>query len=206
MTYKVFLSISIALVSYLVYGFYTSMKKKSPRKEIHEAIFFSPGNNGNMKKSKYSRCMVTESMERFLYYLNTPRYTLDICMYVMTNSDITNVVLKQHYKGVKVRLILDADMAFSSGSSLKKLEKQGIPVRWMKSTNLMHHKFCLLDACSDNPDVVPVVMMGSLNWTNQALNGNWEDVAVTSQPDLVRQYKEEFERLYELFTPIVNLV
>ncbi|CAG5041619.1 unnamed protein product [Parnassius apollo] len=95
-------------------------------------------------------------------------------------------------------------MAYSSGSYTRKLERQGIPVRWMKSSNLMHHKFCLVDTLAVDKHITPFVMMGSLNWTNQALNGNWEDVTVTSQRDIVQQYHAEFERLWVLFKPIVD--
>lgn len=206
-TYReaILLCIVFAFSSYFSYDYYTKKKKDKVRKEIHEVIMFSHDVT-KLKKSKYSRIMITESMERLLYHLSSPRHSLDICMYVFTNSDLAYTVLKLHYRGVKVRMIIDADMAFASGSNVRKLEKQGIPVRWMKSTNLMHHKFCLFDASADISRMTPVVMMGSLNWTNQALNGNWEDVTLTSQEDLVRQFKAEFERLWDLFKPIVGFV
>ncbi|KAJ2946641.1 hypothetical protein O0L34_g12698 [Tuta absoluta] len=203
------LCVSFAFVTNLAYKYMTKKKKKPVQKEIHEVIMFSYGVN-ELRRSKYSRCKITHSMERLLYYLSTPRQSLDICMYVLTNLDIATAILKLHYRGVKIRIIVDADMAFSTGSNVRKLEKQGIPVRWMKSTNLMHHKFCILDASPENfletSNVTPLVIMGSLNWTNQALSGNWEDVTVTSQLQLIKQYKEEFERLWVLFTPIVDLI
>ncbi|CAH2250039.1 jg12865 [Pararge aegeria aegeria] len=145
-------------------------------------------------------------MDRLLHYLNSPRHSLDVCMYLMTNMDLTNAILKLNIRGVKIRVIIDADMAYCNGSALKRLEKHRIPVRWMKSTNLMHHKFCLIDAGTDDVRCTPVVMLGSLNWTTQALNGNWEAVAVTSQIKLVEQYKIEFERLWVQFKPIVDSV
>ncbi|XP_049698730.2 uncharacterized protein LOC126055091 [Helicoverpa armigera] len=200
-----FLLLSLAFVTRVTYNYLTKKKKeeKCKKKEIQEVIMFSYGVE-EVKKSKYSRCMITKSMDRLLYYLNQPRHTLDICMYVWTNMDITNAVLKLHYRGVRIRVILDADMAFSSGSSVRRLEKQRIPVRWMKSTNLMHHKFCLADTLSADPSVLPFLMAGSLNWTNQALCGNFEDCLVTSQKELVEQYRREFERLWILFKPIVD--
>ncbi|XP_026323677.1 mitochondrial cardiolipin hydrolase-like [Hyposmocoma kahamanoa] len=201
------ISASFAIFTHWAYEVLTRKKKKDKPIEVHEVIMFS-SDSTVLKKSKYSRCVITESMERLLFHLNSPRYSLDICMYVLTNMDMANAILKLNYKGVKVRIIIDADMAFSAGSNVRKLEKQGIPVRWMKSTNLMHHKFCILDASVDGDkvtEVTPLVIMGSLNWTNQALNGNWEDVTVTSQEKLVRQFKAEFERLWVLFRPIVNM-
>lgn len=176
-------------------------KKNEKRAEVHDVIMFCY-RSAEVKRSKISRCRITRSMDRLLNYLRSPRRSIDICMYVMTNSDVTSIILKLHMRGIKIRVILDADMAFSNGSAFNKMEKQGIPVRWMKSTNLMHHKFCLIDTHTEDARCIPLVVMGSLNWTNQALNGNWEDVAVTSQKKLVEQYKAEFERLWLEFKPI----
>ncbi|CAK1599445.1 unnamed protein product [Parnassius mnemosyne] len=198
--------ISITFITQIMYSYYKKRKRHTPttKREINEVIMFSYGAS-ELKKSKYSRCIITHSMDRLLYYLNVPRQSLDICMYVMTNLDLNNVLMKLHFRGVKIRVIIDADMAYSSGSCTRKLEKQGIPIRWMKSSNLMHHKFCLVDTLAADEHVTPFVIMGSLNWTNQALNGNWEDVTVTSQRDIVQQYHAEFERLWVLFKPIVDL-
>ncbi|XP_023953293.2 uncharacterized protein LOC112057035 [Bicyclus anynana] len=192
---------SLAFASHFVYKHF---RKKYKKAAINEVIMFSYGTTG-VKRSKLSRCLISPSMERLLYYLSSPRRSIDICMYVMTNVELTNEILKLAIRGVRIRVIIDADMAFSNGSSLKRLEKQGIPVRWMKSTNLMHHKFCLIDTEFDDIRCTPLVIIGSLNWTTQALNGNWENVAVTSQETLVEQYKNEFDRLWLEFKPIVDI-
>ncbi|XP_034840962.1 mitochondrial cardiolipin hydrolase-like [Maniola hyperantus] len=186
---------------------YKIFRKKNQRREIHEVIMFSSNDcdAAELKRSKFSRCMISESMDRLLYYLHSPRQSIDICMYVMTNVDLINAILKLHIRGIQIRVILDADMAFSSGSAMGRLAKHKIPVRWMKSTNFMHHKFCLIDTRTEDVRYTPVVILGSLNWTNQALSGNWEDVGVTSQRQFVEQYKIEFERMWLQFKPIVDM-
>lgn len=196
--------LSITFISNFIHKYYKRKKSLKP-KEVHEVIMFSRDQIG-LKKSKYSRNVVTKSMSRLLFHLSSTQKTLDICMYVVTNMDLAYALIKLYHREVAIRLIVDADMAYVSGSCVKKIENRGIPVRWMKSTNLMHHKFCLLDASTDDIRVTPVVIMGSLNWTTQAVNGNWEDVVVTTQKDIVREYKNEFERLWINFKPIVNNV
>lgn len=195
--------VSLAFTSHYLYNYYQKkQKREKTREEIHDVIMFEYM-EGEFRQSKHSRCKITHSMDKLLKYLDSARYTLDICMYVMTNMDLANAVLKLHYRGVKVRIIIDADMAYTQGSSIRRLEKQGIAVRWLKSTRLMHHKFFLIDALSEDVRVTPLVMTGSLNWTNQALYGNWEDVIVTSQDVLVKQYKARFEKLWNEFKPVV---
>ncbi|XP_038209165.1 mitochondrial cardiolipin hydrolase-like [Zerene cesonia] len=201
-TKTLIITLSIALASHAAFK-YLYKKKPKKRKEINDVIMFS-NKSGDLKPSKYLKHQTTENIERLLHYLNQPRYSLDICMYVLTNTDITNAILKQHYRGVKVRVIVDPDMAFTSGSTVKRLEKQGIPVRWMKSTDIMHHKFCIIDALGGEA-VTPFVMTGSLNWTTQALYKNWENLLITSEREIVEPYSREFERLWLEFRPIVRI-
>ncbi|XP_011555462.2 mitochondrial cardiolipin hydrolase [Plutella xylostella] len=195
--------LSVAYLSQVAYKFFSRRKQEDTKNEIHEVIIFSPLTL-MPKNSKYSRHTITPPMDRLLHYLSTPRETLDICMYVFTSQEIMNAILKVIYRGVKVRVIVDADMAFATGSQVRKLEKQGVPVRWMKSTSLMHHKFFLVDVLCEPPSrAIPLLATGSLNWTAQAMNGNWEGVTVTSEKDLIAPYREEFERLWVQFKPIV---
>ncbi|CAG4926675.1 unnamed protein product [Colias eurytheme] len=201
-TKTLIITLSLVLASHAAFK-YLYKRKPKKRKEINDVIMFS-NKSSDLKPSKYLKHQTTENIERLLQYLNRPRQSLDICMYVLTNTDITNAVLKQHYRGVKVRVIVDPDMAFTSGSTVKRLEKQGVPVRWMKSTDIMHNKFCIIDALGGE-ELTPFVMTGSLNWTTQALYRNWENLLITSQRDIVEQYSKEFERLWQEFRPIVRI-
>lgn len=189
--------ISLAFISVTSY-YYLKRRKKEVNNDIYEVIMFSE-KDVELRKSKYSRCMITVSMERILFYVNKPRQSLDLCMYVLTNQDLTNILMKLNFRGVKIRIIIDSVMAYSQGSPIKRLEKQGIEVRWIKTPNFMHHKFCLIDPEGE----LPIVMTGSLNWTSQAMFGNYENVIVTSQKVIVDNYKQEFERLWVLFKPVV---
>ncbi|XP_050663925.1 uncharacterized protein LOC126964690 [Leptidea sinapis] len=195
-------NVMLLLASHATYKYYCR-RKKVVKKEINDVIMFSHHNN-ELRKSKNGKYLTSVSVINLLNYVKASRQSLDICMYIITNTDVTNTIIKQHLRGVKVRIIIDADMAFSTGSTIRKLEKHGIDVRWMKSTNLMHHKFCLIDSLQNN-QVTPFVIIGSLNWTNQALHGNWENVTVTSQSEIVEKYKIEFERLWVEFKPIVSV-
>lgn len=53
----------------------------------------------------------------------------------------------------------------------------------------MHHKFALLDNRK--------LITGSLNWTLTAVQSNKENVIVTEEPELVRPYEDEFNKLWE---------
>lgn len=59
------------------------------------------------------------------------------------------------------------------------------------STNLMHHKFAIVDR--------RVLINGSFNWTQQAVFGNWENVIITTTPrSLVEKYCNQFDELWQI--------
>jgi len=70
----------------------------------------------------------------------------------------------------------------------------GVPVRMKKSPFLMHHKFAVIDNC--------ILVSGSCNWTTQALTGNWENIMVTSVPNLVLPFSQHFSQLWKEFSEI----
>lgn len=72
-----------------------------------------------------------------------------------------------------------------------KLNVLGIRVRAPESKCLMHHKFAIIDG--------RILIHGSLNWTQQALLGNWENVTITSQPEkLIRSFDDYFEKFWQI--------
>lgn len=64
-----------------------------------------------------------------------------------------------------------------------------------KTTN-MHHKFCIIDAALENNRKL---ITGSLNWTLQAMTANFENVIITSNESVVRNYTEMFDYMWDLF-------
>jgi phosphatidylserine/phosphatidylglycerophosphate/cardiolipin synthase-like enzyme len=53
----------------------------------------------------------------------------------------------------------------------------------------MHHKFAVIDD--------RIVFTGSFNWTYTASKHNQENLLVTTNFDIVRQYQEQFNQLWE---------
>lgn len=97
----------------------------------------------------------------------------------------------------------------------------GVKVKSKLSTTLMHHKFCIVD-CPSRVNVLSpsntrislgqrlllrlignphrgLLITGSMNWTQQAVNGNWDHVLVTSHLPLLNQFQEEYEYLWSSF-------
>ncbi|XP_044732589.1 mitochondrial cardiolipin hydrolase-like [Chrysoperla carnea] len=167
----------------------------------HQVLFFSAANNTYWRT--HDRELQCNNLHCYCHnfhiiknYINNTKYTLDLCMYLFTSEEIAQTVLDAHLRGIKIRIITDFEMSHSSGSKMEVFQSHGIQVRFKKATNcLMHHKFCLLDANTENG----VLMTGSLNLTMQAVAGNWDNAIFTTQTDLIQQFQQEFNRIWSSF-------
>lgn len=129
--------------------------------------------------------------------LNAARKTADLCVFTITDDRISRAVLEAHRRGVKVRIISDADKAHDLGSDMKQFADEGIAVKLVRVVGAhdpgvsghMHHKFAVFDGSR--------LVNGSYNWTRGAANVNHENLIDTAEPGLLRQFVAEFERLWK---------
>ncbi|MCA3013935.1 MAG: DUF1669 domain-containing protein [Myxococcaceae bacterium] len=119
------------------------------------------------------------------------RTSLDVCVFTISDDDITRALLAAHQRRVAVRLISDNDKRNDAGSDVDHLARQGVPVRIDRTEAHMHHKFAIADGTT--------LLNGSFNWTRSATKVNEENVMVTVDPAAVRAFKAEFDRLWVAF-------
>jgi len=78
------------------------------------------------------------------------------------------------------------------GSDVHTLKTYGIEVESDTNPDAhMHNKFCVIDD--------KIIITGSFNWTASAVDRNNENLTVLACPDVARQYKSEFNRLWVEF-------
>jgi phosphatidylserine/phosphatidylglycerophosphate/cardiolipin synthase-like enzyme len=130
-------------------------------------------------------------LKRIRTLFRQTRQSADICVFTVTDDRITEQILAAHRRGVRVRLITDNDKSFDRGSDVEMLERNGIEVRIDRTEHHMHHKFALFDRQS--------LLTGSYNWTRSACQHNEENLIVTDDQVLLREFAAEFERLWEQF-------
>nr|XP_049706486.1 mitochondrial cardiolipin hydrolase-like [Helicoverpa armigera]XP_049706487.1 mitochondrial cardiolipin hydrolase-like [Helicoverpa armigera]XP_049706488.1 mitochondrial cardiolipin hydrolase-like [Helicoverpa armigera] len=200
-------------------------------REINDVILFSddivrhtikipPNKNVTICESRELNCF------KLIKYIKSARETLDVCMYLITSSEIAEQIIRLGQKHVLVRIVVDSDMAFTPPSQIKKLQEYSfIQVQTNKKSILMHHKFCVIDGpkairrknmlkahaeklnihaqftnnikqAPKNRLIKGFVMSGSLNWSTQAMVSNHESVIVTSHQHIVGKFEKEFESLW----------
>ncbi|XP_014216992.1 mitochondrial cardiolipin hydrolase, partial [Copidosoma floridanum] len=198
----IIITLSFGVLSEIVWYFIkkkTQPKKKAKsmkldKKRIYDVLFFS-------EQSASCRIHATDShpcslpscpiknLNKLLAYLSSAEQTLDICIYFFTYSAIVKLIKDLLMKrNVRIRVILDDESTENDSSQIYIMRKAGMLVRTRKSPYLMHHKFAIIDK--------KLLITGSANWTHQAFFGNCENILITNQPEIVRSYFEEYEKIW----------
>jgi phosphatidylserine/phosphatidylglycerophosphate/cardiolipin synthase-like enzyme len=141
---------------------------------VPSQAWFSPGND----------CLraIVSAMAR-------ANLTADICVFTITDDRISDEILACHRRGVSVRIITDNEKAADAGSDIWRLHAADLPIRIDRSFYHMHHKYALFDG--------KYLLTGSYNWTRTAAAENEENLVLTGDPRLVREFSEHFEKLWE---------
>jgi hypothetical protein len=134
--------------------------------------------------------------EKVVSMIRTCKKTLDIAIFSLTLDSIAEAILEAFQRGIKVRMIADDECAKNKGSNVKLIASVGVPCKTDNAIYHMHHKFAVLDES--------VVIMGSFNWTGQAVKYNQENIFFYEDKNIAGQYAQEFERLWNSFTTVID--
>jgi len=140
-------------------------------------VFFSPG---------------TDIIESITDLLGQATKSLDLCVFTITDDRLATDLLDCRERGIKVRIITDDEKMYDNGSAIQDLKNAGIPVKIDHSRYHMHHKFGIIDS--------RIIFTGSFNWTYTASSHNQENMLVTTNFEIVKQYVDQYELLWnEMF-------
>ena len=165
----------------------------------------------------------------FLDCLNSAQVSLDICIFQLTCNEIAQAVTNAVKRGVRVRIITDANNVDSNGSDIRELNelgsaskgfqfnhKRGIQVRCdervgsqgCRTKSHMHHKFCIIDAGQSRKDYTSntKLMNGSFNWTRQAVLENQDNVMILEgsvNHPMINAYHTSFNMMWSKYEGFV---
>ena len=146
-----------------------------------DSAYFAPGN---------------ECLDRIIRRFQLVKTRADLCVFTITDDRISRSILEAHRRGVKLRIISDAEKAGDMGSDLRQFAEAGIAVKLIRATDAddrdghMHHKFAIFDGLR--------MINGSYNWTRGAAAINYENLVDTADAGLLSRFSAEFERLWNL--------
>ena len=129
--------------------------------------------------------------------ISKTKTSLDIAMFTINNIKIASEIKNIFSRGVKLRILTDSECIKMQSSNVYSLAAEGISVKIDDSVRYhMHHKFCIIDKS--------VIVTGSFNWTDQAVNHNQENLLFIENKELALKYSNEFERLWNDFEIVVT--
>ena len=117
--------------------------------------------------------------------------TLDVAMFFFTSNEVADALLSARARGVKVRVILDAEGASSEYSQDARLCAAGIALKIENWGGKSHAKWAVADAASAP---FAAVAFGSMNFTRAGENRNDENTLYLKNAELSALFAAEFER------------
>jgi 5S rRNA maturation endonuclease (ribonuclease M5) len=119
-------------------------------------------------------------------FMSSARQSLDMTMYELSDSTAEQILIADHQRGVRVRVLLDHD--YSGGSvnqaAYSTLSSAGVPVAWANDSEIFHQKTITVDG------VESAIMTGNL--TSQYYATTRDFVVMDSQPSDVAAIESVF--------------
>lgn len=161
----------------MVQWMYDAFKTIANQKDeaTSQSVYFSPGE---------------ECRSAIINGLKSATRKIRICVFTISDNEITNIILDRKKYGIDISIISDNDKAYDKGSDLFRLREEGVEVRFDRGPAHMHHKFALLD---------DVLLTGSYNWTRSAAERNYENVLLSHDKSLYHEFSAEFDRLWDRY-------
>jgi cardiolipin synthase A/B len=119
-------------------------------------------------------------------FMSSARQSLDMTMYALSDPTVEQILVADHKRGVRVRVLLDRD--FSGGSvnqaAYSTLSTAGVPVAWANDSEIFHQKTVTVDGDAS------AIMTGNL--TPQYYATTRDFVVMDSQPPDVAAVESVF--------------
>ncbi|PID93375.1 MAG: hypothetical protein CSA96_00100 [Bacteroidetes bacterium] len=126
-----------------------------------------------------------ESIDMAIYNINDTRL-----------ASITGALNRAHNRGVRVRVVYNKDSyPVGVGSLHSAIGKIASPQALYPDYGIMHNKFIVIDARSEDPDR-PLVWTGSTNLTENQIKVDPNNVIVIQDQSLALAYTMEFEEMF----------
>ncbi|MCF6242396.1 MAG: phospholipase D-like domain-containing protein, partial [Bacteroidales bacterium] len=81
------------------------------------------------KETKVCFSPKNECSEKICKFIQKAEQSLLICVFTISDNQITKSILDAHKRGVMIKIITDNDKSTDKGSDIYQMSKQGIPIK-----------------------------------------------------------------------------
>ena len=135
--------------------------------------------------------------KKLIALIDTATKTLEVLIYSVNLPEVADAITRAKARGVVVRMIVDSSQLAQAKEvpQIQKLADAGVPMKRDGHSGIMHMKVVIVDDTTFET--------GSFHYTNGAANLNTENMLIWSCPRNALVYKQEFERLWATFKPVI---
>ena len=127
-------------------------------------------------------------------YIARAKYTLDVAIYNIDDMNgIITAINQKAAAGLTVRVVCDAGVSSASYNAfIASVQKTMSPTG--AAYGIMHNKFVIIDANSTDPND-PIVWTGSMNFTDQQVKTDAQNIIIFQDQTMARGYTIEFNEM-----------
>lgn len=188
---KILTTRTLATLSIALSLFLTACGDAFTTQEVSQSQTSSPNSqntsNGNIQVFFAKQGVDTGGPENNLIAaINQASTTIDMAIYELSLTNVTESLISAHQRGVSVRVLTDSDHL--NWERFLDLATAGITVRGDQRSALMHNKFTVIDKKE--------VWTGSMNLTFTGAYRNRENLIRLNNAQAAINYSEEFAQLW----------
>jgi phosphatidylserine/phosphatidylglycerophosphate/cardiolipin synthase-like enzyme len=145
------------------------------------AYLFSPG---------------SRSEERLAALIDAARVSVDAVTFTFSSKPLADAVVRAKKRGVKVRFMMDKNMAPESAMA-RQVHEAGVDFRariGRTDKGALHNKYAILDG--------QLLATGSFNWTTNASVNSFENIIFVSDPKVVKGYQANYDSIWFSASPV----
>ena len=116
---------------------------------------------------------------KIISFIQKAQTRLDIAIFALTHSGISNAIKQAKAKGIAVRLVIDREQSLLPNSKAAELKSQGVDIKFGLAESMMHNKITIVD--------LQQAETGSYNYTLNATTNNLENQIYFSDETLVKR-------------------
>ncbi|MDQ7036262.1 MAG: phospholipase D-like domain-containing protein [Anaerolineae bacterium] len=131
-----------------------------------------------------------EVVEEILQEINGAQSTIRFMIFSFTRDDMGEAMMAQAAAGIDVQGVFETTGSKTRFSEMPRLLCAGVDVRQDGNNGALHHKVIIIDS--------QVVITGSFNFSNNAVESNDENVVIIRNADIASLYLQEFQRIQNL--------
>jgi cardiolipin synthase A/B len=131
------------------------------------------------------------ALNRLIELISSAQQKIEIALFTFTHPQIMEALIQARQRNVQIKLALDYYSGRgASKTALKQLHDQGISILLSQGSQLLHHKWALID----DKDLV----FGSANWTKAAFSKNQDCLLIFHRlPRVEKRFMKQLWRSIE---------